>query len=118
MRYLYAVILIFYMSACYADTKYFAEIDINNAVKRVIVADSIDWCEQALGGRWIETFMDNPGKNYAGRGHDYFQIFEDFVSPQPFTSWLLDEKHKWKAPVDIPKDGKMYKWNESLLKWQ
>ena len=98
--------------------KYFAEVDANRVVKRVIVADNAKWCSQALGGTWIETFIDAPDKNYAGKGHDYFEIYKDFVAPTPFISWVLDEKRKWKSPIDMPVDGKMYTWNESLLKWQ
>jgi hypothetical protein len=30
--------------------RYFAEIDSNNIVQRVIVAKSQEWCEQHLGG--------------------------------------------------------------------
>ena len=97
--------------------RYFAEVNSSNVVKRVIVADNAEWCTQALGGNWIETFMDNPSRNYAGKGHDYYEIYKDFVAPAPFVSWVLNEKRKWKAPVDIPSDGKRYQWNEGIRNW-
>lgn len=34
---------------------YFAEIDANNEVRRVVVAPSADWCVTNLGGTWLET---------------------------------------------------------------
>ena len=41
-----------------------------------------------------------------------------FIPPQPFASWILDETTcQWKAPVDCPSDGKVYKWKEGLT-WQ
>lgn len=98
--------------------RYFAELSQSNVVKRVIVADRVEWCAQSLGGTWIETFIDNPDKNYAGKGHDYYEIYEDFVAPTPFVSWVLDEKRKWGAPVSMPKDGKMYRWSEDILNWK
>ena len=98
--------------------KYFAEVNQSNVVKRVIVADNAEWCTQVLGGKWIETFIDAMDKNYAGKGHDYFEIYKDFVAPTPFVSWVLNEKRKWVAPIVMPKDGKNYKWDESLVNWK
>ena len=68
--------------------RYFAEVSNNNVVKRVIVADNAKWCSQALGGTWIETFADNPNKNYAGVGFDYLEIYNDFCTPMPYPSWI------------------------------
>ena len=49
---------------------YFAQLDDNNTVTQVIVADKsfVD----SLGGTWVETFMDG-GKhyNYAGIGYSW-----------------------------------------------
>lgn len=115
-RWLLAVLILFPNISFGA--KYFAEVGQNNVVQRVIVADSAEWCTQALGGIWIETFIDNPNKNYAGKGHDYFEIYKDFVAPTPFVSWVLNEKRKWKAPVAMPVDGKYYIWNESIGNWE
>lgn len=117
MKTIIICILLLYSSVVFADTKYFAEVDKNSVVKRVIVADSKEWCQQALGGTWIETFMNNTSKNYCGKGHEYWDSLQDFVEPQPFTSWELDEKHKWKAPTEMPKDG-IYNWDEDTLSWK
>ena len=98
--------------------RYFAEVSSSNVVKRVIVADNAEWCSQTLGGTWIETFIDAPDKNYAGKGHDYFEIYKDFVAPTPYVSWVLNEKRKWVAPVARPKDGKNYRWDENTVSWK
>lgn len=111
------LILFMYANITFADARYFAEVNNSNVVKRVIVADNIEWCKQALGGTWIETFIDAPDKNYAGKGHDYFEIYKDFVAPAPFASWELDSRRRWQAPIPMPEDGKLYHWNETLLKW-
>jgi hypothetical protein len=34
---------------------YFAELDDKKIVQRVIVADSKEWCEQYLGGVWVQA---------------------------------------------------------------
>ena len=81
--------------------RYFAEIQ-NNIVQRVIVADSEQWCVDNLGGEWKETFMDNPDKNYTGKGFIYNTEKDNFHSPKPYDSFTLDEKLQWKAPKDMP----------------
>jgi|SRR3990167_4043586 len=118
MKIILIFVLALYSSIVFADTSYFAEVDKNNVVERVIVADSKEWCQHALGGAWIETFMNNPSKNYCSKGHEYWETLQDFVAPQPFTSWELDEKHEWKAPVEMPTDGKRYNWDEDNRNWK
>jgi hypothetical protein len=46
----------------------FAEIGPGNIVQRVIVADSLEWCAEALGGLWVETYQHDPVQQYAGPG--------------------------------------------------
>ena len=48
----------------------FAEIN-NGIVSRVIVAESVEWCQSRLGGTWIETRDDDTQENYAGPGMGY-----------------------------------------------
>jgi hypothetical protein len=48
---------------------HFAEIDSNNTVIRVIVADAKQWCEDNLGGTWVQTsYNANFGGKFAGIG--------------------------------------------------
>jgi hypothetical protein len=108
-------ILVMIATPCFAESaRYFAEIK-DNKVIRVIVADNKEWCEQRLGGEWVETFMDK--KNYAGKGYTYNKERDNFIPPKPYDSWVLDKQDKWKAPVEMPKDGKLYNWNEAKTEW-
>ena len=94
---------------------YFAEIK-DDIVLRVIVCDTKEWCEKNLGGEWIETFIDSD-KNYAGKGHSYDKVKKNFIPKKPYASWILDDKDRWKAPADMPKDDSMYSWDEDTTSW-
>jgi hypothetical protein len=104
---------------------HFAELDNDNVVKRVIVvsndkeAEGETYCHDLLGGDWKQTsYNNNIRKNYAAIGYTYDAAKDAFIPPQPFVSWTLDETTcQWKAPVDYPSDGKVYKWKEGLT-WQ
>lgn len=66
--------------------QYFAEI-VNKDVVRVIVASSQGWCEQTLGGVWVETSdpysPDLQVVNYCGPGHHHDPgVPEQFVSDE------------------------------------
>jgi hypothetical protein len=106
---------------------HFAELDENNVVLRVIVADTKDWCENNLGGTWVQTSYNTVGgehklggtplhKNYAGIGYTFDGV--GFAAPKPFQSWILNQDtYIWEAPTPMPTDGKLYKWNEENLDW-
>lgn len=52
--------------------RYFAEIDDNGIVLRVIVADSLEWCESHIGGTWVETSYTGEFRGeFAGPGFVY-----------------------------------------------
>lgn len=99
----------------------------NGIVTQVIVADGPDWCEQNLGGEWIQTSYNTSGgvhlngkypihKNYAGIGYNFDGV--GFYAPQPFNSWTLNkESYLWEAPTSMPTDGKSYVWDENTLSW-
>lgn len=105
---------------------HFAEIDNNNIVIQVIVADNKEWCENNLGGTWIQTSYNTRGgqhpegrplhKNYAGIGFEWDGI--GFFAPKPFPSWLFNsDTYIWEAPIPMPNDGKIYNWNEEIGNW-
>ena len=96
----------------------FAEINPQtNEVLRVIGAKSRLWCEYELDGTWVNAHHDTPGKNYAGIGWIYHPEKENFSSPQPYPSWVLDDQCHWQAPVPRPDDDKSYTWNEETQSW-
>ena len=96
-------------------------------VTQVIVADGPDWCEQNLGGEWVQTSYNTSGgvhsggkfpihKNYAGIGYTFDGT--GFAAPQPFASWNLNsETYLWQAPTPMPTDGERYTWDEATTSW-
>jgi len=97
----------------------FAELDPQTKeVLRVIVAENKDWCEQKLGGTWVQTYKNTPGKEYAGKGYIYHSERENFSPPQPYPSWTLDEECRWHPPVAQPDDENEYVWDEETQTWK
>jgi hypothetical protein len=125
---------------------HFARVDGNNIVKHVCVVDNEHLLNElgeeeegfgitylnnlfGVGFDWIQTCYNAKGgihklggtafrKNFAGIGYAYDREKDAFIPPKPFNSWVLDEDMcRWKAPVDVPDDGEMYKWNEDTTSW-
>ena len=115
---------------------HFAEINSDNIVQQVIVAeqDFIDSLENSSS--WIQTSYntrrgkhyapnsneedDKPPlrKNYAGVGYTYDSVRDAFIAPKPYPSWLLNEDTcRWDAPTAMPDNGKMYRWDELTTSW-
>jgi hypothetical protein len=67
---------------------YFAQLDENNIVTQVIVADQA--FVDSIGGTWQETFMDST-KKYAGIGDTYDATRDAFISPKCHDEATLDE---------------------------
>lgn len=110
---------------------HFAQIDNNNTVIQVIVAEQ-DFIDSGVVGdpaQWIQTSYNTHGgvhnsggtplrKNYAGMGFTYDPARDAFIPPKPYASWVLDEATcLWQAPVAMPADGNPYRWNESTQTW-
>lgn len=110
---------------------HFAQIDSNNIVQQVIVAEQ-DFIDSGAVGdprTWIQTSYNTRHgqhsqggtalrKNYAGIGYSYDSVRDAFIPPRPFTSWQLDEDTcDWLPPVPYPTDGANYYWEESQQSW-
>jgi hypothetical protein len=100
---------------------HFAEI-INGVVQRVIVvhdneeANGAQFCHDLLGGEWLQTSYNGTiRKQFAGIGYTYDHVRDEFVAPQPYESWTLDENNDWQPPTPEP-DGNHY-WNEATQTW-
>lgn len=63
--------------------QYFAEIDNNNVVLavHVVTQQFLDDNPERYTGVYVETFVDLPGKTYAGVGYTYDSLNNDFVPP-------------------------------------
>ena len=103
---------------------YFAEIDTNNVVTRVVsVSNTEEYRGQeflandlGLGGKWIQTSYNNSfRKQYAGTGYIYDEVNDIFIVPQPFPSWKLDKNFDWQPPILQPSPFHM--WDETKLQW-
>ena len=65
------------------SAQYFAQINENNIVINVAVVTSEFMAEnpERYPGTWIETFIDDPNKTYAGIGFTYNETTQDFEPP-------------------------------------
>jgi hypothetical protein len=106
---------------------HFAKV-IDGIVEQVIVADTAEWCENNLGGTWIQTSYNTQGgvnsrdggvalhKNYAGIGYSWDGT--GFAAPQPYPSWTKNsDTYLWEAPTPMPTDDKRYTWDEETTSW-
>lgn len=122
---------------------HFAQIDDNNIVVQVIVADQefIDGGTLGDPTRWIQTSYNTRGgiyyysnsdipsddqtkalrKNFAGVGYFYDKEKDAFIPPRKDfipNSWILGEfSCIWEPPIPRPEDGKFYVWVEEQLAW-
>jgi hypothetical protein len=108
---------------------HFAKVE-NGIVTQVIVIDqetlnSGNWGDPTS---WVQTSYNTHGgqhpegrplrKNYAGIGYTYDTGRDAFIPPKPFASWVLNETTcQWDAPVAMPTDDKMYRWDEATTSW-
>ena len=109
------------------DMAHFAQIDDNNIVTNVIVVPDdqehrgAEFCadDLGLGGTWIQTsYNNNIRKQFAGIGSVYNSDFDEFLDPQPYPSWVLDDSHDWQPPTLRPTENALeYRWNEETTSW-
>jgi hypothetical protein len=109
---------------------HFAKVN-NGIVEQVIVAEP-EFFENFVDtspGEWVQTSYNTRGgvhllggtplrKNYAGIGYTYDAVRDAFIPPQPYISWTLNEDTcLWDAPIPMPEDGKLYRWDEATTSW-
>lgn len=115
---------------------HFAKLDHNdyvidiNVVHNWMLLDSDGHESEALGieflvawsgghTNWRQTsYNGNFRKRYAHIGGTYHREFDAFIPPKPYASWILNETTcLWQAPVVMPTDGNLYRWNEINQSW-
>ena len=119
---------------------HYAEIDENNIVKRVIVAERKFIESGAMGDstNWKKTSYNTSAgihyapssitpdegdayrKNYAGVGYIYDESRDAFIPPKEFPSWTLNETTcVYDPPIPMPVDGvTIYYWVEETQEWK
>ena len=107
---------------------HYAFLDNNNVVTQVIVGideteliegiDTETWYGNFRGQTCVRTsYNGNIRTQYAGIGYTYDHVADQFVAPQPFESWTLDENNDWQPPTPMPSSGGPYRWSEEDLEW-
>jgi hypothetical protein len=79
---------------------------VNGKVVNVIVADD-DFVAQ--------SDLDYVLLSRGGIGWTYDEQANQFVAPQPYASWTLNENNDWQPPT--PKPNGNYYWNETTQTW-
>lgn len=64
-------------------TTYFAQIDSDNIVTdvRVVSEEYMTENPELYPGTWVQTYIDDPDKTYAGIGYTYDYPTENFYAP-------------------------------------
>jgi hypothetical protein len=109
---------------------HFAKV-LDGKVTQVIVAEPefFQTFVDTSPGAWIQTSYNTIGNqhpkgtplrgNYAGVGFTYDAQNDVFYAPQPYPSWTLNTTTwLWEAPVAMPTDGKVYRWDEATTSWK
>ena len=82
---------------------------INGVVVNTIVADA-DFIE-TLPNKTEYKILTCGGIGWTFHG-------TNFIAPQPYPSWILDENHDWQPPTPMPVvEGKRYVWFEPNKVW-
>lgn len=107
---------------------HYAFLDENNLVTEVIVGkdetELIDglspetWYGQFRGQTCKRTSYNNKiRKQYASVGYRYDFDADVFISPQPFSSWVLNNDYDWQPPIPYPLEGH-WCWDEESMSWK
>jgi hypothetical protein len=106
---------------------HYAFLNKNNIVTEVITGiDETELIEGLDPEIWYGNFRgqnckrtsynNNIRGTYAGIGYFYNEEEDIFVAPQPYPSWIRNGSF-WQAPIAMPNDGKIYRWNENNISW-
>jgi len=75
-------------------------------------SEEIDSLKESLDVSNLIFLLDIP----PGLNPNYDPETNKILKPPPFESWTI-KNGAWTAPVIRPKDGKSYRWNESIKNW-
>tara|TARA_B100000401_G_C52579858_1_gene612043 strand:- start:255 stop:599 length:345 start_codon:yes stop_codon:yes gene_type:complete len=62
---------------------------------------------------------DSIRNKFPSTGDTYYEDIDAFIEPKFYPSWVLNKsKKQWEAPVAMPADGKLYRWDEETTSWK
>lgn len=111
---------------------HYAQLDENNVVTTVIVADQEFIDSGAVGDpqKWLQTSYNtingvhvSGGRpfrgNFASKGYTYDPNIDAFLPPKPFPSWTLNPAtFSYEPPVPRPSVPLPARWDETSQAWQ
>ena len=101
---------------------YFAEVNIENMITRVIVAEADNLPPLSVNGdKWIQTYKDGTRGQYAGIGFFWNVEHSIFVEPQLYPSWTLNiTTGAYDPPIAKPSNSEdmVEEWNEDNQYWE
>lgn len=75
---------------------YYAQIVNDTVVDVIVVSDDVldgaQFCYNTFGGLWVQTFIDDLDKTYAGVGYTYDPATNNFIAPPPIPEPIIDEE--------------------------
>ena len=80
---------------------------VNGKVVNVIVADA-NFVATQTDKTYVVCTRGGIGWSFDGT---------NFIPPQPYPSWILDENNDWQSPTPMPSSGGPYRWSEEDLEW-
>jgi hypothetical protein len=80
---------------------------VNGTVVNVIVADA-DFVATQTDKTFVLCTHGGIGWSYDG---------SNFIAPQPYPSWVLDDNYDWQPPTPMPVNDKKYAWFEPNKQW-
>ena len=97
--------------------RHITQLDENNVVTRVVVADSdditVEWMVEHVGGVWMEF----NGRGEPNLGATWTPELDAFVPFKLYNSWVLNEDTlQWEAPIPRPEGD--WSWNEDSVSWE
>ena len=123
---------------------YFAELDSNNIVTRVLAVNNKDTSDdqgnekeeigiaflKGLFGDdtvWLQTSYNNRIRvRYASIGYSYNKELDAFIVPKPFDSWVLNvNTADWESPIgpaparteEMIAARRFFRWEETTQAW-
>lgn len=88
--------------------KYAAKINSGNIVIDVVtIGDDVSnvesYCADTFGGIWVEAYNNGTRKQMPSNGFTWDNSNQVFLTPQPYSDFVLDSNFDWEAPNGMPK---------------